>query len=517
MRANKAAAGRFLNRWLPKSLASRFVLLLLIAVLSAQGLSSLVWVTQLKTRHHESVIGMASQIAYSISSTVRFFKSLPVDYRHIVLDQLRRLGGSRFFVTFNSEYINITPTPQSELKQAVLEEMNEVLKAQLGSEVDLHADFSLASTLHVFNNDIRLLDLPPGWGHHSLLLEPAKTPILVIQVGLKENEWLYLATLMPTPDGLLENDNLPADRLWFMGITIVLVMLVSLLTIRYLTRPLKLLSRAAEELGRDIDRPPIPESGSAEMVTAARTFNAMQERLRRYIEDRETLFSAISHDLKTPITRLRLRAELLEDEQVKGKFVQDLLELEHMVQGALQCVKDTAIHENPVNIDMNIMLQQICDGANLEKRQVSLTGLVNKKYWGKPLALKRAFTNLVDNAVFYGRQAEAHLSQTSKGMHVVDLQKPVNVHLSQTEEAMMVTIRDHGPGVAERDMERIFEPYVRLEKSRNRNTGGSGLGLSIVRNIIKGHGGEIRLRNHPGGGLVVEVTLPITDKALALD
>ncbi|WP_020410365.1 ATP-binding protein [Hahella ganghwensis] len=497
MRANRAAVGKLLNRWLPKSLASRFVLLLLIAVLSAQGLSSLVWVTQLKTRHHESVIGMANQIAYSISSTVRFFKSLPVDYRHIVLDQLRRLGGSRFFVTFNSEYIRVSPIPSSELKEAVLVEMNQVLRSQLGSDVNLHADFSLASKLHVFNNDIKLLDLPPGWGHHSLLLEPDKTPILVIQVGLKEDEWLYLATLMPTPDGMLENDYLPADRLWFMGITIVLVMIVSLLTIRYLTRPLKLLSRAADELGKDIDRPPIPESGSAEMVIASRTFNAMQDRLRRYIEDRETLFSAISHDLKTPITRLRLRAEMLEDEQARDKFEQDLLELEHMVQGALQCVKDTAIHENPVNIDLNAMLQEICDGANLKRRRVVFQGGVQDRYWGKPLALKRAFTNLVDNAVFYGKQAE--------------------VKLSRTDEAMVIQIHDHGPGVSERDMERIFEPYVRLEKSRNRNTGGSGLGLSIVRNIIHGHGGEIRLWNHPEGGLTVEVKLPVSNKALELD
>ncbi len=496
MAANKPALRGWLQRCLPKSLASRFIMLLLVAILSAQGLSTLVWVTQLKTRHYENVIGMANQIAYSISSTVRFFISLPVDYRHIVLDQLRRLGGSRFFVTFNSEYIAIQPTPHSELKGAVLQEVGNVLRSQLGSEVNLHSDFSLASTLHVFNNDIKLLDLPPGWGHHSLLLEPDKTPILIIQVGLKEDEWLYLATLLPTSDGLLESDYLTPDRLWFMGITIILVMLGSLFAVRYLTRPLKLLSRAAEALGRDLDRPPIAESGSAEMVAASRTFNAMQERLRRYIEDRETLFSAISHDLKTPITRLRLRTELLEDEAAKAKFEQDLMELEHLVVGALQCVKDTAIHENPVNINLTLLLQQICDDANLKSPCVRLQGSIPGTYWGKPQALKRAFVNLVDNAIFYGKSAE--------------------VILSQTGEFVMVQVRDHGPGVSESDQARIFEPYVRLEKSRSRNTGGSGLGLSIVRNIIHGHGGEIHVRNLPEGGFSVEVKLPVRTEALAL-
>ncbi len=477
-----------LRRFVPKSLLSRLIVLLLAAVITAQALSSLIWVTQLKSRHYENVEGMANQIAFSISSTVRFFKSLPLEFRHIVLDQLRRMGGSRFFVTFNSEHIDIEPTPDTELKRAVLNEVNQVIYSELGTDIELHSEFSLAQSLRVFNNDIRLLDLPPGWGHHSLLMDPYKTPILVVQVGLEEDEWLYLATLMPTPDGLLDSDYLPKDRIWFMGFTVILVILCSLFVVRWLTRPIKLLSKAAEDLGKDIDRPPLPEKGSTELKAAARTFNAMQKRLKRYIEDRETLFSAISHDLKTPITRLRLRAEMLDDERQREKFVQDLQDLETMVHGALQCVKDTAIHENPMNIDMESLLKEICDGANLKDLCVTLHGHPVKPFWGKPFALKRAFTNIVDNAVFYGKTAEVNLYE--EGSNVI------------------IRVRDHGPGVSAKDQEKIFEPYVRLEKSRNRNTGGSGLGLSIVRNIIHGHGGIINVRNHLEGGFEVEISLP---------
>ncbi|AZZ94498.1 HAMP domain-containing protein [Hahella sp. KA22] len=484
----KRGARRGLARLVPQSLLSRMVIVLVIAVLAAQALSSLIWVAQIKTRNQENVLSMSNHLAFSIASTVRFFKSLPVEYRHIVLDQLRRMGGSRFFVTFNSELINISPTPDADLKRWVLEEVDSVLQRELGRQVEIISEFSFAESLHVFNNDIRLLDLPPGWGHHSLLLHPQKTPILVVQIGLEKDEWLYLATLLPTPDGLIEGDYLPAERLWFMGITVVLVVLSLFVVVRWLTRPLKLLSRAADELGKDIERPPLPEEGSTEVVAAARTFNAMQERIQRYIQDRETLFSAISHDLKTPITRLRLRAEMLDDDQLRGKFIQDLEDLDHMVHGALQCVKDTTVHENPVNIDLHYLLQQICEGADLQRKKVVLTGVLEQPFWGKPLALKRAFSNIIDNALFYGHQAEVFLEDVNEGVHVA--------------------VRDFGPGVPEMEQDRIFEPYVRLEKSRNRNTGGSGLGLSIARNIIHAHGGRLKVRNHEQGGFVVEVWLP---------
>jgi signal transduction histidine kinase len=275
-----------------------------------------------------------------------------------------------------------------------------------------------------------------------------------------------------------------------MGFTVVLVILGALFVVRWLTRPIKLLSQAAEDLGKNIDRPPLPETGSTEVKAAARTFNAMQNRLKSYIKDRETIFSAISHDLKTPITRLRLRSEMLEDEAQRNKFVGDLIELETMVHSALQCLKDTTIQEDTVAIDLAGLLKEVCEGANIQQHCVSFDGHQVGPYQGKPIALKRAFANIVDNGIFYGRRAE--------------------VSLRQVASDMIIKVRDFGPGVAIEDQQKIFEPYVRLEKSRNRNTGGSGLGLSIVSNIVHAHGGDLKVANHPQEGFVVEITLPTT-------
>ena len=479
---------RSLGRYTPQSLRSRLIILLLAAVVLAQILSSVIWVTQLKSRHLENVTGMASQIAFSISSTVRFFKSLPVEYRHIVLDQLRRMGGSRFFVTFNDEYIAIEPFTDNDYVSAVIAGVNRIIYSELGTAIELHTSFSLANTLRVFNNDTRLLELPPGWGHHSLLLEPDKTPILVVQVGLGEDQWLYLATLVPAVSGLLDGDYLPLDRALFIGFTVILIILGALLIVRWLTRPIKLLSQAAEELGRNLDRAPLPETGSTEVKAAASTFNAMQKRLKSYIKDRETLFSAISHDLKTPITRLRLRAEMLDDDTLRDKFIQDLQELESMVHAALQGLKDTTSNEESVQVDVSKLLTEVCEGANLKQHCVSLDFDPTSPVLGKPMALKRAFTNIIDNAVFYGGKAEVVLTQSASNL--------------------VIRVRDFGPGVASEDQKKIFEPFVRLEKSRSRHTGGSGLGLSIVSNIIHAHGGDLQVGNHPRQGFVVTVVLP---------
>ncbi len=473
---------------IPRSLTSRLILLLLGAVLSAQMLSTWVWVANSKSRHHENVLAMANQIGYSISTTLRYFNSLPTEYRHMVLDQLRRMGGTRFFVTFNREFIRLSSQNDTLLKQRVLDEVNQTITSELGNANAIYSDFSLASQLKVFNNETRLMELPPGWGHHALLVDPERTPILVVQYHLEADQWLYLATPIITSDNLQDDHYLSQDRLWILVVTMALVFITALWAVRWLTRPLKRLAKAAEALGRDIERPPLRETGSAEMVSAARAFNAMQGQIQKYIADRESLFSAISHDLKTPITRLRLRAEMLEDASQRDKFVQDLGELETMVQGALQCMKDTAIHENKVFVSLPGLLQQLCDDANLTATRVSLDAEAIAPYWGKPIALKRAITNVLDNALFYGQRAEISLCEYGGSVYL--------------------RVRDFGPGIPPSAIEKVFEPYVRLERSRSRHTGGSGLGLSIVKNVVQAHEGHVHLSNHPQGGLIVELQLP---------
>jgi signal transduction histidine kinase len=210
----------------------------------------------------------------------------------------------------------------------------------------------------------------------------------------------------------------------------------------------------------------------------------MQQRIRRYVADREHLFSAISHDLKTPITRLRLRAELLESDTKREKFNHDLDELEMMVKGALQCVRDTDLHENNAYIDLSEMIQSVAEPYNQYQTQVEFKPREMDPIVAKPLAMKRVLSNLIENAVKYGQRAE------------------VNVMVD--DEWITVVICDHGPGIPEEKLEAVFEPYYRLANDED----GHGLGLGICRNILHGHGGDLIIDNLPNRGLRAQVFIP---------
>ncbi|RDE24417.1 HAMP domain-containing protein [Motiliproteus coralliicola] len=471
-----------------RSFVGRMLAVMVLGVLLAQVVSNLVWVQQIDRDKEQVAARMAQDLAESVSSTVNFFKALPSEYRHIVLSQLRDMGGTRFFVSLNKELIQIEDIEDSKLKGIVVDNFVEGLRKRLGNELNIIVRFSRPDTLHVFNNETLLLDLPPRWSQQSLIYDPLSPPILVAQVDMGEGEWLYLAALLPKSDLLVESEYLPTDRLLFLGLLLIILLFFGAMIVRWLTRPLGRLAQAAEMLGRDIDRPPLEEQGPLEVRATAEAFNRMQERIQRFIADRERLFSAISHDLKTPITRLRLRAELLEKEDNRDSFGRDLEELERMVAGALECARGTDIHEKVQPIDIMALLESLQDDAEVLGHRVEISGEVGPAYWGKPIALKRCISNLIDNAIFYGQQAE------------------VNVHNSP--QNLLIRIRDRGPGIPDSQIDQVFEPYYRLEVSRNRNTGGTGLGLGIARNIVHAHGGEMSLRNRDGGGLEVELRLP---------
>ena len=229
------------------------------------------------------------------------------------------------------------------------------------------------------------------------------------------------------------------------------------------------------------------ESGTIELRRTARAFNDMQARIQRFVEDRERLFASISHDLKTPITRLKLRTELLDDDALRADFHEDLDELDVMVKGALQSVKDSAVHENVADVRIDRLVERLTTPALAAGARIAID-LPPLTVRGKPLALKRALGNLVDNGLRYGERIE--IAGTADGAGV------------------MLTIRDHGPGLPESSREEIFEPYVRLAHGREANRDGSGLGLGIARGILREHGGDVRLDNHPQGGLVATIHLP---------
>jgi signal transduction histidine kinase len=485
---------RRLARFLPRTLRGRFVLIMLVGVLSAQLASYTVWTSQVRSSQLEQLDELSRNVAYSVASTMRFFRSLPFEYRHIVLDQLRNMGGTRFFVSVNERRIPVEDIGSGPEKTLVVENFREILTAELNID-DVLVEFSHAETLRVYNNEVLLHDLPPRWGQHSLLMEPLSPPILVVQIALSPDTWLYVATLLPVPDLFNEYRWLSGERLLASFMVLLTVIGLSLAGIRSVTRPLARLSRAARQLGDDLDAPPLRESGPREVAATALAFNRMQERIRDQVDERERLFSAISHDLKTPITRLRLRAEMLDDPLQRERFCASLDELDLLVKGALASVKGFDLHEAVEEVAPRALLTELADELALQGGEVAISGHA-EPLSVKPLAFKRCLANLLENAVFYGRRAE--------------------VTLEDSPERLSIVIRDQGPGIPEAQHERVFVPFVRLEPSRSRNTGGSGLGLGIARHIARAMGSDIRLANHSEGGLEVTVVLPRSRDVTAL-
>jgi signal transduction histidine kinase len=280
----------------------------------------------------------------------------------------------------------------------------------------------------------------------------------------------------------------PWRLLLTLAVLLASVVALTLLAVRWLTRPLAVLATAADELGRDIRRPPLPEDGPAEVRRAAAAFNTMQARLRTYLREREHMLAAVSHDLRTPITRLRLRAELIEDVALRTKFARDLSEMEAMTAAALDFLRGVNKDEPVQPVDVMALLESL--QADLEEagHDVTVQGQMRAPYPARPLALKRLLSNLIENAIKYGARASVTVEDKAAQLRVV--------------------VADEGPGIPEGQLEQVFEPFYRIEDSRSRDTGGVGLGLSVARDIARAHGGELTLRNRAGGGLEAILILP---------
>ncbi|MFZ2163765.1 MAG: ATP-binding protein [Sideroxyarcus sp.] len=265
--------------------------------------------------------------------------------------------------------------------------------------------------------------------------------------------------------------------------------LLAWLVARIATKPLRQLADAADSL--DITRvsEPLPEQGSSEVRAATRAFNRMQKRIYEDVRERTGMLAAITHDLQTPLTRLRLRLEKLPDEALRNKLVGDMQAMQQMLQEGLELARSLDTSEALQLLDLDSLLDSLCSDAAEAGQQAKYIEHAPVQLKAHPLALRRALSNLLDNAVKYGQRAEVSLSRDAHQCHI--------------------RIRDFGPGIPPELLETVFTPFYRIEHSRSRETGGTGLGLAIARNIVQRHNGELTLANHPEGGLQVDVVLPL--------
>ncbi|MBI5901725.1 MAG: HAMP domain-containing protein [Rhodocyclales bacterium] len=315
---------------------------------------------------------------------------------------------------------------------------------------------------------------------------------LILVVGLLAAQFASLWMHMDEREMLLRQGyahigGVPT-RFWMhLTLTLGAVIAVALIAVRLVTRPIKGLADAAEAFGRDLDSPPMAEAGPAETRRAAEAFNRMQARIKALVEERSRALAAVSHDLRTPLTRMRLRAELVEDDALRAQIGADIDDMQAMVESTLDYLRGLRENEAVQEIDIDALLQSLVADEEALGRPVSLLAAPAAPFPGRLTALRRALANLVDNAVKYGGAAR--------------------IRVADGDDALRLTVEDDGPGIPEASLVSVVEPYVRLETSRSRATGGVGLGLAIARDAARLHGGELVLANRPSGGLAATLVL----------
>jgi signal transduction histidine kinase len=313
----------------------------------------------------------------------------------------------------------------------------------------------------------------------------------MLGVQLNDGSWLVFSVMkrswgMPLPDRW---------AMW-LGFLALSVTLVTAVTARQFSKPIERLAAAVRQFGLNPQAPSIAETGPRELQQVIRTFNAMQTQIQKFVAYRTMMLAAISHDLRTPLTRMRLRGEFIEDQEQQARLFRDVDEMQNMVEEALVFFRDDATAEETTSFDLPRVLLTIANDYADQGIEIAYAGPTYAVYWGRPLTLKRAFSNLIDNAAKYAKSAE--------------------IELSREKAAFVVVINDRGPGIPPDALDHVFRPYYRVDQSRNRSTGGVGLGLTVAQSIIQGHGGEIILENRREGGLQARVVLPVLHSSASI-
>jgi signal transduction histidine kinase len=304
-----------------------------------------------------------------------------------------------------------------------------------------------------------------------------------IAIQLPNSHWMVLKTHSKVSAWMV------ASEVIAIFVAVAIVFLLTYLVFFSFTVPLRLIAGATDRLGVDMNAPRLAPVGSAAMRALIRSFNSMQQRMQKLLRDRSQMLAAISHDLRTPITRLQLRAEFIEDKGQYEKTLADLSDMERMIASILAFCKNYTQIEGKSQLDLWSLVESLVDDFQAMGKPVTLHGDDSRLfYFGRVGALRRAINNIIENALKYGEKAAVELTEKEAGV-------------------LLLKITDQGPGIPEEDLERVFEPFYRCDTARSPSASGSGLGLAVVSEIVSAHGGRISLINLPEGGLRVEIVL----------
>lgn len=454
----------------PRSLFTQMLWLLVTAMLMAK-LGS--WTASLDDRAAAVRRTHVEEMLLRIAATSRVLGSLPAEHRN---DVLGAMGATETKFSLDAEP-GVKPAYVLTDQQAI--EARQRLRDLLNAPED-------SVYFKMWN---KTENATPG-----LIQNPwaAVEPVAMgmkFSIRLPDGQWLNATNRRTVQPHVWSN-----AATWNMVVTILMVALVAFYIARRISGPLRDLADNADRLGRGESVAALDAGrGPEEVRRATQAFNAMGERIRRFVDDRTRILAAVSHDLRTPITNLRLRVELLDDGETKSRMLETLDELRATVEATLSFTREE-VGEEAVRADLTSLVESVCDDFADIGQPVAFTQSDRLPMTCRISSLRRAVRNLVENALSYGGVAR--------------------VSMRRVGDEVRIIIADDGPGIPVEEMDRVFLPFVRLESSRNRRTGGVGLGLSIARSVARGHGGDIILLNRTGGGLDAIITLPITGEPL---
>jgi signal transduction histidine kinase len=463
-------------RLIPDSLAGRMILLILAALVLAQIATVLIFA---ESRRAAVQAAGREQVLGRTAALVRLIEDTPADLHQRIL---RAASSAR--VSFR-----IDDRPDVPPDGAIPEMVAEGTLAEVfgeGREVRVALSGRTRPWSRIGRTD---RDEDDDGGRHRRMMgdgdrdrDRDRTPAVAMSVRLFDGRWLNAETLLPPPP-LLAWPAIASTLLIGTAVSAVVIW-----SVRRIARPLRGLADAADRFGRGETVPPLPEEGSEEIRRTVSAFNAMQARVRSFVSDRTRMLAAISHDLRTPLTSLRLRAEFVDDDETRERLIATVDEMSRMTEATLAFARDEASGEEARPTDLVSLVRAVADDFTDIGADVTVTAPERLELTVRPVALRRALRNLVENAVRYGSRARIAL-------------------VEQRGDAIM-TVDDDGPGIPAERLEDVFDPFVRLETSRSTETGGVGLGLSTARTIARAHGGDVTLSNRAGGGLTATLRLP---------
>jgi len=456
-----------IRRWLPRSVGGQLLALLLLALAITQGLS-LILLTGERNLAVRAALGL--EAAGRAANVALLLEAAPTALQGSIL-----ASADSPLVRFALEATPQTPHSSFEAV-AMVARMRQIL----GDARDIRAEVhGLAGPPP---------ELPEGLPDamrpmHRAMMAARPEPVeLTLSIRLEGGNWLNVRTMFQRP-GVQWSPR----ALLPLVLMLAAVALVAGVTARRIVGPMRALAAGAERLGRGLDAAPLALTGPTEVQEATQAFNRMQARLTRLIAERTRMLAALSHDLRSPLTAMRLRVELLAEDEDSIRLKALVEEMQAMVEQTLDFARAAAQGEAVQEVNLAALLAALVSDAGEGRATLAASDPVRVNL--RPTAIRRALRNLIDNALRYGTRAEVAL-------------------VRQGGEAV-ITIADHGPGLPEDQLEAVFEPFVRGEASRSRATGGVGLGLAIARSIARAQGGEVTLANRPEGGLLATLRLPL--------